>query len=471
MPIIIIAGTASKETKTTYVTELSNKISNSVYLNIDNLYVTFSQSVSRFTDQYSYEQRIKHPSHEVVLELAHDNLSLNKIVILDGDFDYELASDLIEKRYPDLKKSGITVLYFHFSSDEILDIPADLKKLSTQQVMAINIIKDYMLNITSIFKLLTNTLTLPEEKAISEKILIMSAGLAGVGKTTHLKPICTRIPNSIYLDTDIATFPFLNSVQQPLASDYYGIHVKKQRYKVMFEFAADNLKFNRIAILDGCFGPELTSTSVKSHLAMPSYITTAIYFHCSGPTQFARVVKRNAKRDAKKIANFPPDRRDNLEKHLVKFFQVENIFCIDTEKEENLSENVETIFHHLKSPYLKSLAIHERKTAFDKSICKITTEEAQGGLKEFQLLLDRAKEKDNLLQEEKSKSFISSSVLLSKTRNSIWAEQRKVEKMDGFGLKLFSGTAHLWPYNSSDKDSIQTNEPPLRANSVSYRKF
>lgn len=58
----------------------------------------------------------------------------------------------------------------------------------------------------------------------------------------------------------------------------------------------------------------------------------------------------------------------------------------------------------------------------------------------------------------------------SEDKNSIWAEQRKAEKMDGFGLKLPSGTAHLMFYGSSDRDSIQTNEPSLRANSVSYRK-
>jgi protein tyrosine phosphatase len=428
MPILFIAGNAKQDIMREYLTELSKEINQAVYFNINHFYSEFEQPASSpFTDQYSYDQRIKHPSHAALLGLAFDNVPLNKLPILDGHLDYELTAQIIEKNYPHIKENGIKTLFF-FSSNQ--EIPKGLDKLTTESIFMIDVDKPFASNIAAVLHYLTPA-KISEEKHINKNIIAMTAGVPGSAKTAHFKLVSLKI-KSVYLDTDIPTFSFLDAVKQDLSSNYYTIHVRSQRYKIMFEFAKDNIRWGNLAILDGCFGDKLTGQLVKSHL-VSDYITTVFYFHCTGPTQFKRVIDRNAKRDFPKLAKLPEDRRDSLKKHLIEFAQVGNLpkeHFINSEKEDDLKHNVESICETLASDTLRSLAAPDRKNPFNEKTCNISVDQALCDLNNFHLLLSKIKEEDEL----ENSSMIPLPLLLDKpfscshSRNYLWSKQGVIDE-------------------------------------------
>lgn len=97
----------------------------------------------------------------------------------------------------------------------------------------------------------------------ARRLLLLSAGLAGVGKSTVLKLLCSRLgSNSMYVDKDTINQALLQG--NPYFSDYYKQHVQQQTYAVMFSIAADNLTIreNCTMILDGQFGDKLSACYV-----------------------------------------------------------------------------------------------------------------------------------------------------------------------------------------------------------------
>ena len=469
MTILFLSGTTNKETKARYIASLTDKVSNVIYLNIDHVIATFSQpTTSPFTDSYSYAQRIVRPSHETILGFTQDNLPLGKIVMLDGDFDYELTANLIEADFPQLRAATIKVIYVR---DDATAAPVSLNKLTTTPILILDTTDTLEKNISAIVQ----QLQAPEEKAILNDTLVMTAGLGGVGKTTHIKPICQQIPNSIFLDSDIPTAPFLSAAQQPLASDFYGLHIRNQRNTLLFAFAADNLNLHRTAIVDGCFGDKLTSQLVQQQLENPKYVTTAIYFHCKGPTQHARIVERNAVRDIEKLKDLPADRRNNLQKHLVELTQVEDILHIDTDNNNDKEKNIARILQYINAP--KPLVIQPRGIPFEKGVCDITIEEAQGGLTEFQALLTRARHKDikfNRLNRFFTSTSTKQSITLKKYKSDKPEDQQRdakanaefkriqaittiEEKMIAIEKFNFDETMQPWAIDISHKTETQPN--------------
>lgn len=388
-PIIFFLGNASTEEKAAYLAKIFAKTTNTVCLNIDNLLEIFNFPVNtEFTNNYSYENRIKKPAHEVILKLAQDNLHIGKQVILTGNFDDQLTANYITNNFPDFKKAVIRVIYLNNPNPiegepDYINLEALAAKVMSFQTS--QTIKDYE---EALLNFLANS-TRAEENVNSKPILAMSAGLAGVGKTTSFIFTSKSYNGSVFLQKDTIGLPFLNNVNQDMSGAYYTIHVKDQTYKALFSLALNNLKLNRSAIVDGWFGDKLTCSWLKPHLGATAYTTTLVYFHCSEPTELARVQERGADRDEARLRTFSDKRKSDLEKHLQDFSQIVNpasIHFVDTDDDSTLNNNVNQILAHFRSPDLVSLQINaENKLAF-----AITAQEAQANIATFKTLLARS---------------------------------------------------------------------------------
>ena len=412
--ILFIAGNASEATKAVYLKELFKKVSHSVYLNIDKLGEAFNQpATSEFTQQYTYEQRIKNPSHKAILEVAQDNVRLGKTVVVAGNFVDTSISESLEKSYSELLQSGIKIIYLNNTTET--NPLTKLEKLA-DTILTIDTAEEIESNLQKIINLFGNSVN--NEPNTTKPILALSAGLQAVGKTTTSSIVSQRNSNSIFLQKDAIGELFLASIGQTMPGPYYSEHIKEQTYEALFNFALDNLAFNISAIVDGWFGDKLTTPLIQPHLGATAYTTTLIYYHCSAPIEHARIIQRNAQRDEAKLKAFAENRLLDLKKHLHDFYRVTNlssILFIDTESEENLNTNVTQILNHFNSPGLSSLQINLKNLPTEEN-CEITAVEAQGNLATFQAVLKRAKH---------WKPF--------------WVEKSEAVPMQGFGLKLRSG--------------------------------
>ena len=236
-------------------------------------------------------------------------------------------------------------------------------------------------------------------KIIDKKILIISAGLAGVGKTTHLKALSKEIANSVYLDKDVICSALLQG--QAYFSDYYNQYVKNQSYEVMLQLARENLEENKVVILDGYFGDKLSSQRVKDLLSLPNVITKIVYFHCSGDTQFKRLQERGDYRDAEKIANgkFGSYRQEHIKKHLMELSNVPHLI-IDTERDVALKANVENVLRYLQLP-IPSI----QTGLIDKHSFILTENEAMQGVAGFRSLLKKIKPNSSLEKHALQKKY------------------------------------------------------------------
>jgi predicted kinase len=385
-PLIFFMGNASDEEKTIYLTTIFKKTNNTVCLNIDSLIDTFNLPLeTEFTTSYNYDDRIKNPAHKAVLNLAEENLLLGKQVILTGNFDDKLTANCIKNFFPNLKKKPIRILY--------------LNKLTSPEANYVEIeaLADKTLHFTTAFtsethietlmRFLANSTT-TEEILNSKPILALSAGLAGVGKTTSCTSTSKSYSPSVFLQKDSIGLTFLNSVNQDMTGPYYSTHVKDQTYKALFSLAQNNLKLNRSAIVDGWFGDKLSCSWMQPHLGATAYITTLIYFHCSEPTELARVQARGALRDETKLRIFSDQRKSDLEKHLQNFSQVTypgSVLFVDTDDNVSLKVNVTKITAHFHSPVM-SLQINPR----NQLNCHITAQEAGGNIDAFKQALARS---------------------------------------------------------------------------------
>jgi predicted kinase len=106
-----------------------------------------------------------------------------------------------------------------------------------------------------------------QQQQLPRKLLLLSAGLAGVGKSTVLRLLSNRLGSGcVYLDKDTINQALLGG--QPYFSEYYKQHVQQQTYAVMFGIAADNLAARQqcVVLLDGQFGDKLTAQYVQPYL-------------------------------------------------------------------------------------------------------------------------------------------------------------------------------------------------------------
>lgn len=183
-------------------------------------------------------------------------------------------------------------------------------------------------------------------KVIDKKILVISTGLAGVGKTTHLKALSAEIANSVYLDKDVINLALLQG--QEYFSDHYNRYVRMQSYEVMLQLAKDNLKQNKVVILDGYFGDKLSLPLFKDYLSSLDFTTKILYFHCSGDKQLERLQQRGDKRDKEKLeqGKFKPYRQKEINRHLAELIERQHI-TINTENTQDLKKNIETIQQYL----------------------------------------------------------------------------------------------------------------------------
>ncbi len=450
MTIIFLAGTTSKDVKAAYIAALAERIPNSIYLDLNNISKVFSQpATSEFIGIYTYEQRILRPGHEAVLGIAQDNIPLGKVALLDGDFDFDLMADCVMKKFPALQSEMIAI-YLQTEND-VAPAAESLSRLVQSRILTIDSTVTIESNLTAILRFVDIS---PAEKNREPGMLIMVAGVAGTAKSTHLRKTCAQISDSVYIDKDTVAVRFLDIVNEGMPSLYYNTHVKSQSYEVIFAFAADNLKLNKTTLLDGCFGDRLTGALISNYLATSNYLTSIMYFHCSGPTQRINILDRNVQRDTEKLKNLPEDRRSNLQKHLKDFSQIDpaaTVLYVDTEHREDTHANVKKILAYLLQSSLISLKMNVRIIPYDEKSCAITTEEAQGGLSEFLALLARTIANDQRRQNDALIRHIYKKSSLVTSRNSIWRVD-PTSMADYTGLKLPSGNNHQWPDNGSHQD-------------------
>ncbi len=218
-------------------------------------------------------------------------------------------------------------------------------------------------------------------KTINKKILIISAGLAGTGKTAHLKYLSRKVSNSVYLGKDIISSILLQG--KPYFSDYYNQYVKMQSYEVMLALARDNLERDTLVILDGSFGDKLTSGLLKNYLNSQDFVTKVIYFHCSGNKQLDRLRSRGDGRDSDKLqeGKFIQYRQEHIKNHLVNLAKTSHLM-VDTERDEDLEKNIEMICKFLETPKTANITYR-----FDKDDRPLSPTEAMQGADGFSSLL------------------------------------------------------------------------------------
>jgi predicted kinase len=441
MSLLFITGTAPKETRYAYVSALTARIPNSIYLDLNNMHTVFKElEASDFNEDFSYAQRLGNPAQEVVLGLAHDNIPLHKIAIIEGNFDFALVAKYINARFPTLLESGIYAINLTNASAPLpaTENMVSLITLTKGKVLTLN--PDAEIKANSIAVLTMLTIAPSYSKARAGK-LVMGAGLAGGGKTTHLHQATAEINTSVYIDKDTIAVDLLASVAQSMPGPYYDKYVKAQSYQAVFTFAADNLKLNKTTILDGCFGDRLTGSLISNHLATSPYKTLLMYFHCTGPTQLARIIQRNFQRDIEKLKDMKSDRQNALKKHLKEFSQIDpasTILYLDTESNAALTANVRRIIHYVTSAHVHPLRMLGRSIPFDDKSCEITVEQAQGGLADFMQWLQQTVSNDQQLQSKATAGSRANNSFneLATNRNSIWHSS----------FKLPAGNAHLWPH-------------------------
>jgi predicted kinase len=429
MKIIFFGKSIPEAARNFYISSVADSIPNSFYLNLSHLNDVFRQPVtSEFTSQYSYDQRIVNPGHAALLGLARDNLKHGKVALLEGDFDYTLVDSYIRTAQSSEPEFAPIVKAISF---DMTERSANGLSNVVQENLNLNRETNTQTNLHSIFNFLN---VKPNNETSQPGILVMAAGVAGSGKTTHLHAACPQVYTSVYLDKDVVANAYLDEVGADMPSPYYNKHVKSQSYEVLFRFACDQLRLNKTPVLDGCFGDRLTGALISNHLANCKYVTTLIYFQSSGETQYKRILKRGAERDFKKLqTGLDADRKDALSKHLSDFSQIDpasSVGYVNTENDSHLEANVKKIIAHMTSAHLISLRMLKRPLPF---AIQITNEEVQGGLEVFQAVLVRTIEKSRF--ESLSRHYFNG------TRYTMWDEKNSLKRAPGEALNSLAANS------------------------------
>lgn len=196
---------------------------------------------------------------------------------------------------------------------------------------------------------------LVSNKHFDKKVLIISTGLAGVGKSKHINALKNRLSNSVHIDKDTISAALMpNGVD--LASPEYKA-IKDRVYDVMLRLVDLNVQQKNSVILEGYFGPKLTSPLLKNYLMSKNFETKVLYFHCSGAKQKERLMARASTDPEAKIRDkdkldpekFDKYRLEHVTQHMTELSQVPHLL-IDTEKEEDLDKNIEKIIQFIEAP-------------------------------------------------------------------------------------------------------------------------
>lgn len=191
------------------------------------------------------------------------------------------------------------------------------------------------------------------KKQIHKKVLLISCGLAGTGKSTHLNLLKTRISNAVHIDKDTISDALMPEGVDLSSPAYKAI--KDKVYDTMLKLADLNLAENRLVILEGYFGNKLTSPLLKNYLNSPNFETKIIYFYCSAAKQKARLEARAALdpiaklRDKDKLdpGKFDAYRRDHINQHNRELAQVPHL-VVDTENDADLEHNIHKIVDYIE---------------------------------------------------------------------------------------------------------------------------
>lgn len=250
--------------------------------------------------------------------------------------------------------------------------------------------------------------------------LILGTGLAGVGKTTHLKALAESIPGSLYLDKDELQLELGHGFDAN--SDYYKKVIAPLTYRVMMARANSALAEGRVVICDGYFGDKLTSSPVLEQFQSNNSLTKVIYFHCSGIKQQQRLQQRGLERDQdKEGTRFVPYRKQHLEDQVKELSQV-SYLVVDTENDSDLTTNVQAILKYLESELREDYC-------FISKPCQLLTDESMIETAQFTKILDRHK-KDLHLQKEQDEKQVALSTKMVVIKKPI----KKVIVLDAGGV-------------------------------------
>lgn len=217
---------------------------------------------------------------------------------------------------------------------------------------------------------------------MGKNTIILAAGLAGVGKTTHLKRFAEMMGDScVYLEKDEVNLRVFGQAFDP-DSEYYRTVVAPQTYQLLVDEAKRYALAGKTVILDGYFGNKLVSHPVIELLSDSVFDVRVIYFHCSAEKQRLRLTERASVRDCDKEGErFLPYRRAHMTAHVINLIQATHLF-IDTEEDLALERNIEEINRHIGSPITSSLCL-------GKVDCDLTEEEACYPAEGFKRVLAR----------------------------------------------------------------------------------
>lgn len=218
------------------------------------------------------------------------------------------------------------------------------------------------------------------------RTLIICAGLAGVGKTTHIESLVKKIPNSVYVDKDtICNAMMQDQEDKSWDTKHFKDNVRIQSYRVMTAIAKSNLTQEKTVILEGNFGDKLMLPLMQDLLKDLQDVTVkVIYFHCRGDQQLYRLWERGESRNAAKLVegSFLPYRLESIKQHLPHLAQVPHLM-VDTEQE--VEPNVDAIIKYVPQP---TVGIDSYNEAF---VAALTYDQAMQGAAEFSQLLIRTK--------------------------------------------------------------------------------
>ncbi|NGX63954.1 MAG: hypothetical protein KR126chlam6_01377 [Candidatus Anoxychlamydiales bacterium] len=185
---------------------------------------------------------------------------------------------------------------------------------------------------------------------IKQKVLLISAGLSGIGKTTILKKLNSKLLNSFYISKNLLNESLLQEkteLPDRYNMDYYKTYVAKQSYDIMIDLAIDNLKdINRVVILDGYFGDKIGKAMFKKLFHLEDVNVKIIFFQCSAETEMKRLAKRDEQRDREKLLNFDVYYNEHIKSH---YDTLNNFEYLIVNTEEDIDENINKIIAYISS--------------------------------------------------------------------------------------------------------------------------
>lgn len=188
-------------------------------------------------------------------------------------------------------------------------------------------------------------LSASDSHVISKKVILISTGLAGTGKTTLLKQLNQKIENSVYLDKDVINQSLLQG--RPYFSDYYNQYVRDQSYQLLLDLARLNLENgNKVVILDGYFGNKLDKEPFISFLQDSLYEVKILYCECPFEINKNRLIARGDVRDKDKLSTYETYYPKEIEAHHKTLDALPHL-TLHTELDSD--ENLEKLIDYLKN--------------------------------------------------------------------------------------------------------------------------